>query len=182
MDSFEWTKIAGAGLGSLLMALLLSWLADVTFAVAEPEQPGFEIALLESGDDDASSASEAADEIASIGSRLAVADIAAGEKVFKKCVACHTVDNGGANKVGPNLWGVVGRTKATKDGFKYSAVLQDIGGEWTFEDLDHFLTKPKAFAKGTTMAFAGLKKPDDRAALIGWLNAQSDAPLAIPAE
>ncbi|MCC2112239.1 MAG: cytochrome c family protein [Hyphomicrobiales bacterium] len=181
MDSFEWTKIAGSVLGALLLALLLRALSDVTFAVAEPEKPGFEIALAES-DEGASSGGEAADEVASIGSRLAAADVAAGEKIFKKCAACHTIDNGGQNKVGPNLWGVVGRAKGTKDGFSYSSALQGLGGEWTFDDLDHFLTKPKDFAAGTTMGFAGLKKPGDRAAVIAYLNAQSDAPVAIPSE
>ena len=182
MDSFEWTKIAGGVLGALLLALLLRALSGIAFAVPEPEKPGYRIEVAESEEGSGAGQEEAVEEIAPIGARLAAADIASGEKLFKKCAACHTVDSGGANKVGPNLWGVVGRTKATVAGFAYSEALKGIGGVWSFEDLDKFLTKPKEFAKGTKMGFAGLKKPEDRAAIIGWLNGKSDAPLAVPGE
>jgi cytochrome c len=103
---------------------------------------------------------------------LATADPAAGEKVFGKCKSCHTVEAGGANKVGPNLHGVVGRPVAHAAGFAYSPALTALGGEWTTERLNGYLEKPSAFAAGTKMTFAGLGKPEERAAVIVWLKKQ----------
>ncbi len=111
---------------------------------------------------------------------LASADSGAGKKIFKKCKACHTADKGGAHKVGPNLWDVVGRAKAGAGGFKFSGALAGLGGTWTFEDLDAFLAKPKAFAPGTKMTFAGVKKAADRAAVIAYLRSLSDSPKPLP--
>ena len=111
---------------------------------------------------------------------LPTADAAAGKKVFKKCKACHSSEKGGKNKVGPNLWDVVGRAKAGMPGFKFSGALKGLGGEWTYKDLDAFLAGPKGFAKGTKMSFAGLNKPKDRAAVIIYLRSLSDSPKPLP--
>ena len=108
------------------------------------------------------------------------ADIAKGEKVFRKCKACHKVEADAGNGVGPNLHGIVGRDIAALDGFKYSKALSEKDGAWDFETLNAFLIKPKEWAKGTKMSFAGLRKEEDRAAVIAWLNEQSDAPLPLP--
>jgi len=112
---------------------------------------------------------------------LAKADADAGKKVAKKCAACHTFDEGGKSGVGPNLWGAVGGKQAMVDGFSYSAAMKGLGGSWSFEDLDAFLTKPKAFLKGTKMTFAGVKKPADRANLLAYMRAMSSSPVALPA-
>ena len=111
---------------------------------------------------------------------LAAASPDQGEKVFKKCKSCHTVNRGGKNRVGPNLWNVVGKAQASADGYKYSGVLQDLGGEWSYENLDAFLKSPKVYAKGTKMSFAGLKKAGDRAAVIAYLRSLSDSPKSLP--
>lgn len=111
---------------------------------------------------------------------IAQADVARGEKLSKACAACHAFDKGGANKVGPALWGVVGRSKGSAAGFGYSAGLSEKGGAWDYEALNHFLYKPKDYISGTKMSYAGLKKTEDRAALIAWLRTLSDSPAALP--
>ncbi len=125
--------------------------------------------------------------IANVLADVAAADgIAAGEKIFKKCVACHTIDQGGANGIGPNLWGVVGKPIGSTGGFAYSGALKAVGGAWSFESLNSWLTSPKKFAAGNKMSFAGLGKPEDRAAVMLYLNSKGSnvalpAPQAAPA-
>ncbi|WP_258045555.1 c-type cytochrome [Mesorhizobium sp. NBSH29] len=113
--------------------------------------------------------------------KLVSADIAQGEKLFKRCVACHTIEKDGRNKVGPNLYGVVGKAVAQVEGYSYSPALKTYGGEWTLERLDAYLHQPRAEVKGTKMAFPGLKKEDERANLIAYLNTFSDKPVQFGA-
>lgn len=115
---------------------------------------------------------------------IATADVAKGEALHKQCAACHDFTKGGPDRVGPNLWGVVGGPKAHRaaEGFAYSDDMKAAGGTWTYDDLNHFLWKPKSFIAGTKMNFIGLKKPEDRAALIAWLRTQSDSPAGLPSE
>jgi cytochrome c len=117
---------------------------------------------------------------AGITTLLASASAEAGSKQFKKCKACHTTNKGGKNRVGPNLWDVVGQTKAARPGFRYSDALKGKGGAWTYDDLDRYLTKPKDFAPGTKMSFAGLKKAADRANVILYLHSLSESPKPLP--
>jgi cytochrome c len=124
-----------------------------------------------------SAAAKAADDVMAM---LSDADTGAGKKAFKKCKACHSTEKGGKNRVGPNLWDIVGKAKATGDGFKYSDALKGLGGEWSYPDLNAFLISPKAFAKGTKMSFRGLSKAKDRAAVIAYLRSLSDQPKPLP--
>ncbi|WP_339853347.1 cytochrome c family protein [Roseovarius nubinhibens] len=112
---------------------------------------------------------------------LASADVAEGEKIFRKCKACHTVEKDGKSRSGPNLYDIVGGPVAAREGFKYSGALSEYGGEWSPERLDAFLEKPKDEVKGTRMSFPGLKKPEDRAALIAYLASHSDEPMRFGA-
>jgi len=111
---------------------------------------------------------------------LASADAGKGKKIAKKCVACHTFKKAGKNKVGPNLYAIMGKDRASVAKFNYSAAIKKMGGKWGFEDMDQFLTKPKVFMPKTKMAFTGLKKAGDRAAVIMYLRSFADAPIALP--
>lgn len=181
MDSFEWNKVFGALLAAAFVVLGLNFLSDGLFSSHAPETPGFEIAGAESGDG-AKPAAAAGPEIEDVLPMLAKMEIGEGQKVAKKCSACHNFDKGGKNKVGPALYNVVNKQIAASDGFKYSAALTTFGqGKvWDYDALNKFLYKPKAYVKGTSMGFAGLKKTGDRAAIIAYLRSLSDNPAAMP--
>ncbi|HVT56172.1 MAG TPA: c-type cytochrome [Xanthobacteraceae bacterium] len=177
MDSFELNKIMGAILGTLLVLLSINIFAGGIFHVPKPAKPGFEIAVTETPA--AGKAAAPAPEVP-IEQLLASADVKKGETISKKCLACHSLQKGGPNKVGPDLWGIVGRPRAHHEGFNYSAAMKAKGGNWTIDDLNHFLTSPRSFIPGTAMAFAGLSKAKDRADLIAFLNTLSDNPKPLP--
>ncbi len=124
----------------------------------------------------------AAPALESITALLASADPAAGQKATKRCAICHTFNEGGSKKIGPNLWGIVGQEMGTVDGFKYSDALRDKGGAWSYDDLNAFLANPKVFIKGTRMSFAGVKSAEDRAAIIAYMRQQSSNPLPLPGQ
>jgi cytochrome c len=176
MDN-RFNTIAGWVLGAGIIALGASIVTEELFHHERPEKMGYPIegvALKGEG-----GAAEAEQPIANL---LAAADAAKGEQVFKKCTACHTIDKGGANGTGPNLWGVVGSAIGHHAaGFPYSPALAGKGGNWDFESLSHWLKSPRDFAPGTKMTFAGLGKAEDRANLLLYLNAQSDSPQPLPA-
>ncbi|MGC4024478.1 MAG: cytochrome c family protein [Mesorhizobium sp.] len=183
MNSFEFNKIIGALLATVFVVLSLGILSDAIFASPVPEKPGFGI---EAAEDTAGAGGEGggAPAVESVLPLLANANVQDGEAIHKKCMACHTVEKGGANKTGPNLWDIVNRPIASHEGFSYSAALKDFskGGSehWTYENLDHFLTSPKGFVKGTAMGFAGVKKTQERADLIAYLRTLSDNPAPLP--
>lgn len=182
MDSFEFNKIAMAILGTVFLVMGLNFASESIFHSENPEQKGYAIEVAE-----ASTGAEAADTgpaYEPISALLASADVGAGEKIFKKCAACHDASAGGANKVGPALYEVVNRDIATAAGFSYSGPLKEFsaGKQWTYEELNGFLWKPKALVKGTSMGFGGLKKVQDRANLIAYLRGQSASPAELPAE
>lgn len=174
MDSFELSKIFGAVVAALLVMFGSQPLADFLVEGPKSEKPGYVVEISEDSGDHGektmtADASGMAADTANEAIDLTAGDAEKGEKVAKKCKACHTFEDGGKNKVGPNLHGIVSRNVAAIDGFKYSESLSSKGGTWTEEFLNCFLTKPSDCVPGTTMGFTGLKKPADRVNLIAYL-------------
>ena len=166
--------IAGWVLAGGIVALGLSIVSGMYFHGEAPEKEGFAVAAEAGGE----AGGAAAVPIATL---LATADVAKGEAVFKKCVACHTIAQGGPNGIGPNLWATMGKPHGHVAGFSYSDALKSVPGNWDFEGMDKWLANPKKYAPGTKMTFAGLGNPEERANLIAYLNAQgSNLPLPTP--
>lgn len=179
MDSMEKNKIFAAILVAGIVAMLSGFIADRSVVVEYPEQDAVTIDVAGGASNTGPAKPTGPDPIMAL---IATADAAKGEKLSKACAACHSFDQGGPNKVGPNLFGVVGRAKASHGGFEYSAAMAEKGGAWDYDALNHFLWKPKAYVDGTKMNYNGLKKPGDRAALIAWLRTQAASPAALPSD
>ena len=179
MDSFELNKIIAAILMVALLVIGLGKVADGVFHVQKPKNPGYQVEVESQLTSSASQASEVVEKI-DIAAIMAMGDVASGEKIFKKCVACHSINKGGKNKIGPALYNVVGRAVGGVNDYKYSKALASFEKEWTFEELNGYLTKPAKWIKGTKMAFAGLRKEKDRASVIKYLNQNSDSPVPLP--
>jgi len=179
MDSFELNKIIAAVLMVALLVIGIGKLSDIIFHVEKPETPGYAVDVVQTITANTTSA-ETVEEKIDIAALMAMGDIAVGEKVFKKCAACHSIVKGGKNNIGPALYNVVGRKIGVVSDYKYSKALSGYGKEWTFEELNGYLIKPAKWIKGTKMAFAGLRKEKDRASVILYLNQNSDNPLPLP--
>ena len=179
MDSFEINKIVAAVLMVALLIIGIGKLSNVIFHVEKPKTPGYAVEV-EQATKISSSTEKVVEEKVDIASLMAMGDIALGEKVFKKCAACHSIVKCGKNNIGPALYNVVGRKIGVVSDYKYSKALSEYGKEWTFEELNGYLIKPAKWIKGTKMAFAGLRKEKDRASVILYLNQNSDNPLPLP--
>ena len=179
MDSFELNKIIAAILMVALLIIGLNKVADGIFHVEKPEKPGYKIEVVAQSTTSSSGTEEKTEEI-DIAALMAMGDIDHGKKVFKKCAACHSIAQGGGNKIGPKLYNIVGRATGSISDYKYSKALASYGKEWTFEELNSFLIKPSTWIKGNKMGFAGLKKDEDRASVILYLNQNSDGPKELP--
>jgi cytochrome c len=188
MSSIELNKIVGAILVALLVFVVIGHTGDILYgepgAEGDAGHGGGTLSVVGTGDhgDSTSVATTAAAETTAepIGVLLASASLESGTAQARKCVACHTFDQGGANRVGPNLWNIVGRMPASVEGYRYSDAMQAHGQPWTFDNLDAFLASPRTFVPRTKMTFAGVRDGDDRADLILYLRNQSDAPVALP--
>ena len=178
MNSFELNKVLGAILATCLILLALNIGAGALFAPEKVAKPGYNIAVKEVGGDTHAGAAKEPEQPIEV--LLASASAEKGAATAKQCQACHTFEKGGPNRVGPNLWNVVNRPKGTEAGFNYSAGMKGKGGNWTFEDLNTFLTNPRAFVAGTNMTFAGLSRDSQRADVIAFLREHADSPAALP--
>ena len=181
MDSFEINKIVASILLIALLFIGIGKISDLVFHIDKPETAGYKVEMPEN--DTANQISETKSEAVEkvdMSSLLALGDIAHGEKVFKKCSACHMIAASGKNMIGPNLWSVIGRTAGSVSDYKYSKAMIAYGKEWSFEEMNSYLIKPQAYIKGTKMAFAGLRKEKDRASVILYMNSKSNSPKPLP--
>jgi cytochrome c len=181
MDSFEWNKIAGAVLGTLLFVVAVRIATGFIFEVEPPVKPGYVVQGVEVPTGTGATPAAAAEEqMPDWGTVLPKANVADGKSISTRCEQCHDLSKGGPNKIGPNLWGVVGRPRASHPGFDYSSAMKAKGGSWSYDELFKFLKSPGSYIPGTKMSFAGLPKADDRINLISYLRTDMDSPAPIP--
>jgi cytochrome c len=178
MNSFEINKIIAAIVLTIVIVFGVNKLADAIYSVKAPEGNTYNI-VTETKEISKSDTVNVGSN-ANVSALLTLGNIDHGKMVFKKCAACHSVSKGGGNKIGPALWGVIGRKVGSISDYKYSKAMSKFGKNWNFETMNAFLIKPKDYVKGTKMAYAGLKKEKDRASIILYLNEQGDSPLPLP--
>lgn len=177
----NYNMYAGAFLGTVFVVMTLSMTSGAIFHTEEPEQEAFAIIVDESAA--TAAAPEEEEALGAIAPLLASADVGAGENAFRKCSACHNDEPGGANKVGPNLWGIIMSPAGSVDGFSYSAAMQAYAAEgnvWDFEALNRFIAAPRDYIDGTSMGFAGISRESERADLIAYLRTTADNPVDLP--
>jgi len=165
---------------TIILVLGINKVTDVIFYVEKPEKSAYQVTNVTTvASTTSAETSSENSESGNIMALFASASATEGAKVFKKCAACHSIKEGGANKIGPALWGVLGRTAGSVSDYKYSKAMAAHGKNWSFEEMNGFLIKPKDWIKGTKMSFAGLKNAKDRAAVILYMNENTDSPLAL---
>jgi cytochrome c len=179
MSSLEFTKISAAVLSAAIIASVSGFVTHLLYQAEAPGKNAYPVMVTAAAP--ATGGQAVAPGIEPIGPMLASADVAAGQKTARKCTSCHTFEEGGANKIGPNLWNLVDRQIASTGGYKYSAAFQELAGDsWSYDKLNSFLTKPKDMVPGTKMQFAGLRKSQDRANLVAYLRSLSSDPAPLP--
>ncbi len=182
MSGFEINKILASILVAIIIFVIIGLVGNLVVQITydEPQITAYKIDIPETSADSSTQTSANDEMVEAISLLLAGASLEQGEKIFKKCGACHNNKKDSKSKIGPNLWNLINRQKASVSGFAYSKALSDYGGKWTFEELNEFLYKPKEYIKGTKMNFAGLNNVEDRTNLILWLRQHSDNPVPLP--
>jgi cytochrome c len=181
MDSFEWNKIIGAVLGTAIFIFVVRLVAEKVYEPEKPEKPGYVVEGVVETPAGGGAAAPVEEAMPDWGTVLASADVAAGKTTSVKCEQCHDLTKGGPNKIGPNLFGVVDRPRASHPGFSYSAAMKGKPGNWTYDELFKFIKAPGYDIPGTKMSFAGLRSDKDRINLIAYLRSNADAAAPIPA-
>ena len=164
---------------AIILVLGINKITDVIYYVEKPEKSAYQIATVTTVASTSAETSSVSSESENIMALFASTSVAEGAKVFKKCAACHSINEGGSNKIGPALWGVLGRLAGSIPDYKYSKAMAAHGKNWSFEEMNGFLLKPKVWIKGTKMSFAGLKNEKERAAVILYMNENTNSPLPI---
>ena len=181
MDSFEWNKIIGAVLGTAIFIFVVRVVAEAIYEPERPAKPGFVVEGVVEGPAGGGAAAPAEEAMPDWGTVLAKADAAQGKATASKCEACHDISSAKTTKIGPPLYGVVDRPRASVAGFSYSGAMKAKGGNWTYDELFKFIKAPGVDIPGTKMSFAGLRSEKDRINLIAFLRSNADSPAAIPA-
>ena len=172
-------KIIASIILAVILVLGINKITDIIFYVEKPEKSAYQVASVSTTTTTEKTSASSSSGSGEIMALLASASVADGEKVFKKCAACHSIAKGGGNKIGPALWGVLGRQTGSVSDYKYSKAMAAHGKTWSFEEMNSFLIKPKDWIKGTKMSFAGLKSKNDRVAVILYMNEKTDSPLPL---
>jgi len=173
-------KIIVSILLAVILVLGINKITDAIYYVEKTGKSAYEVAI--TIEDEKTSDAEVSTAVSDSGNIMAIfasTNAADGAKIFKKCAACHSIAQGGGNKIGPSLWSVLGRNAGTVPDYKYSKAMAAYAKPWSFEEMDGFLLKPKEWIKGTKMSFAGLKNVKDRAAVILYMNENTESPLPI---
>jgi cytochrome c len=181
MDSFEWNKIIGAVLGTAIFIFVVRQVAEVIYEPEVPAKPGYVVEGVVETSAPGAAAAPVAEVMPDWGTVLPAADVAAGKTVSVKCEQCHDLSKGGPNKIGPNLYDVVNRPRASHPGFDYSGAMKAKSDPWTYDELFKYLKSPQSYVPGTKMTFAGLPREQDRINLIAYLRSNADSPVPIPA-
>ena len=171
-------KIFVSILLAVILVLVINKITDVIYYVEKPEKSAYQVNVTTVASNETQTSSESSQTV-DIMALFASTSATEGAKVFKKCAACHSIAEDGANKIGPALWGVLGRPTGSVAGYKYSKAMAAYGKNWSFEEMNGFLTKPKDWIKGTKMSFAGLKSAKERAAIILYMNQNTNSPLPL---
>ena len=172
-------KIIASIILAVILVLGINKITDIIFYVEQPEKSAYQLASVSSTTTTETTSASSSSGSGEIMALLTSASVADGEKVFKKCAACHSIAKGGGNKIGPALWGVLGRQAGSVSDYKYSKAMAAHGKTWSFEEMNSFLIKPRDWIKGTKMSFAGLKSKNDRVAVILYMNEKTDSPLPL---
>ena len=180
MNRFEINKIIAALVLTVVIVFSINKLADVVYNVKAPQSSTYKVATVTETKETSQDNETAKTNNVDINALMALGSIDHGKTVFRQCAACHSISKDGGNKIGPALWGVIGRKAGSIGDYKYSKAMSGFSKTWNFEEMNIFLIKPKDYVKGTKMAYAGLKKEKDRASIILYLNEQGDSPLPLP--